>query len=246
MQRMNQDLLERPGPSRQALPLETLGPSYEKRKTSKVQRSLHLAKRQKESGDSSSSDSASSSEMGHHKFTEQRKLYRRLRRENQRQTLENNIMSTWKNLQVFADRDNYKNHFREAMMTAAVASNNENAVENAGVLMAIEEFGLGMQERLNPLLQFYGLQTDTSISSVSGSSSTCTDDSEITDSSFSSISSTSHSNSAVIRRRDKPSSCVSKMMEPSGNTHINSTIDANFSFEDFAVNAAIQNKGLSL
>lgn len=213
---------DRPGPSNdivgvQSLPLSGRSNISKLRRTTQDHKLTNL--------NSSSTSSESDDDVSEYENEGKKKTYRKIRRDSRRQLQENGIILNWKNLQMLAERDNYKNHLRESMMSANNPPNN--VVENAGVLMAIEEFGL--QQRLNPLLRYYGLDDTSELSSVSGISST---DSDVTDSSFSSQTSESS------RKRIKPH--LSTANAP------NISSDANFSFEDFAVNAAINTKGLSL
>lgn len=170
-------------------------------------------------------------------YHEQRKkVYRKLKRDTSRIKTENSIIADWKQRQYHAERDNYKNHLREAMMIPN--QQHTNMVENAGVLMAIEEFGL--QQRIEPLLRFYGLDTDsTNMSSISGSITSSDSDSSL------SSSDTLHKTPS---RKAREPSYVPALLAGSESEPRSLVVGANNSpnFEDFAVSAAINNKGLSL
>lgn len=122
----------------------------------------------------------------------------------------------WEQLKMLAETDNYKNHIREAILNTS--THYSDTVEDAGVLMAIEEYGLGLA-RLNPLLNLYDLAEE------------CPKSSSI--------------KSKNSNQFDQPDSSIMDFPHPSQSVVSEVQTDTNFNFEEYAVNAAIEYKGLA-
>lgn len=84
----------------------------------------------------------------------------KLMQDSYRLRLESSIMADWKRKQILAETDNYKNHLREAMMSSHSPATSP-IVENAGIMQAIEEFGL-VSRRLRDQFLTENLETHPS------------------------------------------------------------------------------------
>lgn len=76
----------------------------------------------------------------------------------------NGVNVIWAHLQRLADTDNHRNHIREAILNSN--SQYTDTVEDAGVLMAIEEYGLGFS-RLDPRFTLANFNNSNSFETLS-------------------------------------------------------------------------------